>query len=593
MSVLLAINFSSITFAQERSFQIIDYQAQVEILENGDAKVREIFTYDFKGQFNGIIRSLGLKGSDGLAYFKASLFYPQKRVLETSQEAERDTITFRVYEQSSNEIKSFLIEYQLNNVVTKYNDIAEFYWKFFDADNTSSIDRVNIEVSFPDKTVLADDLKVFGHGPSQGQVSIEEGGVVLYRVERFSSGEMLEARILFPTTLVPNSPRVISENRFDKIMAEELSWAKSSQRQQSAIIFALALIPLVVIINIIMAIILYFKYDRELKPEMKLDYYRELPQDITPAVLSPLINLQGVTTKEIMATLMDLARKGYLKIEEESAGRKKDYRFILINKDFKSLKKHEVNLINWLFYTIGNGENISLKEIENYSKKTAKSSWTHQSFFQQYTGWQKTVKDEFRKYNYFNEDKPGLKAAFKIISIEIIAILAFMVIAALLKMPWYVFIPLLIVTGLTGIGLLIYGAVIRKKTQKGVNEYHKWMAFKRFLLHFSNMKDYEIPSLVVWEHYLVYAITLGVAQKVITKLRPLMAAQDINIRNSAFLYHMTSSRGQLNAAAFSSFDRAFSGAFARTTPSTGSGGGFSSGGSGGGGGGGGGGAGAF
>jgi len=590
---LFIFNFSSIISAQERSFQIIDYRAEAEILENGDVKVREIFTYDFKGQFNGIIRSLGLKGSDGLAYFNASLFFPQKRVLDISQEAGRDTVTFRVYEQSYNETKSFLLEYQLKNVITKYNDIAEFYWKFFDADNTSSINRVNIEVSFPHKIVSADDLKVFGHGPSQGHVSIEEGGVVLYRVENFPSGEMIEARILFPPSLVPNTPKIISENRFDKIMAEELNWAKSSQRKQSAIFLALALIPFIVIINIVMAIRFYFKYDRELKPEMKLDYYRELPEDITPAVLSQLINLQGVTTKEIMATLMDLTRKGYLKIEEEGAGRKKDYRFILINRNFGGLKNHELNLINWLVSIIGNGKDISLKEIENYSKKTAKSSWTQQSFYQQYTSWQKTVRDEFRKYNYFNEGKPSLKAALKTISLEIATIFVLIFLAILFKMPWYAFIPLLVVTGLTGVGLIIYGAVIRKKTQKGVNEYHKWMAFKRFLLHFSNMKDYEIPSLVVWEHYLVYAITLGVADKVISKLRPILAAQNINMGNTAFLYHMTSSNGQLNAATFSSFDRAFSSAFTHVSPSTGSGGGFSSGGSGGGGGGGGGGAGAF
>ena len=87
--------------------------------------------------------------------------------------------------------------------------------------------------------------------------------------------------------------------------------------------------------------------------------------------------------------LMDLARKGFLKIEEEGTGRKKDFRFVLISRDFKALERHELNLINWLFSVIGNGKDVSLKEIENYSKKTAKSSWSQQSFFQQFTSWQK------------------------------------------------------------------------------------------------------------------------------------------------------------------------------------------------------------
>ncbi len=585
--------YSLVLFAQERSFQITDYQAQVQILENGDARISEIFTYEFSGNFNGIIRSIGLKGSDGLEYFNASQYSPQKRTLETTQEIEDGMTTFRIYDQSFNERKSFLLEYQLKNVITKYNDIAEFYWKFFDHTNTSPIEQLKIEVFFPNRTVFKDELRVFGHGPSHGQVSIEDQGVVLYKVDGFPSGEMMEARILFPISLVPNARRVINEEQLEKIMEEELNWVKGSERQQNLIILGLVFIPLIIILNIIMAIRLYFKYDRELKPEMQLDYYRELPDDITPAVVSQLMSIQGATTKDIMATLMDLTRKGYLKIEEETVGRKKNYRFILLKKETDSLKQHEENLIVWLFYTIGNGESVSLQEIEGYAKSTAKSSWTQGSFYNQYIQWQKTVKDEFKKYNYFNESKPGLKAAVKIVLSELAFVLVLMLIAILLGMPWYILIPLLFAVGITGVGLIVYGAMIRKKTQTGVNEYNKWMAFKRFLLHFSNMKDYEIPSLVIWEHYLVYAISLGIAEKVIAKLRPVLANQDINVRNSALLYHMTSQNGQLNATTFRSFDRAFSNAFVQVKPSTGSGGGFSSGGGRGGGGGGGGRAGAF
>ncbi len=574
---------------QDRRFQITDYQAQVIILENGDIQISEIFTYDFDGNFNGIIRSIGTKGSDGLAYFRASEYSPQRKTLETSHTTEGEMITYRVYDQSSNERKSFLLEYQLRNVITKYNDIAEFYWKFFDHTNTSPISRVRIEVIFPDRTVTADELKVFGHGPSQGQVSIQDQGLVLYEVDGLPAGEMIEARILFPTAFVPAARRVIHQDRFDEIMQEELQWAEQSDRQQNMFILGLALIPVMIVLNIIMAIRMYFKYDRELRPEMQLDYYRELPQDITPAVLSQLMSLTGAGTKDLMATLMDLVRKGYLKLEELPVGRQKDYRFSILNKDTASLKEHETDLIHWLIYIIGNGESVTLKEIEKY----AKDSFNQSTFFHNYKHWLNTVKNEFSKFDYFNTSKPGLTAALKTVLWEIAGVILLMVAAFLFRIPWYVLIPLLFVVIITGMGLIGYGVAIRKKTQVGINEYHKWSAFKRFLLHFSNMKDYEIPSIVVWEHYLVYAISLGIAEKVIAKLRPVLANQNINIGNSTLLYHMTNRNGQLNASTFRSFDQAFSKSFVRTSPSTGSGGGFSSGGGRGGGGGGGGGGGAF
>ena len=68
------------------------------------------------------------------------------------------------------------------------------------------------------------------------------------------------------------------------------------------------------------------------------------------------------------------------------------------------------------------------------------------------------------------------------------------------------------------------------------------------------------------------AITLGVAEKVIAKLRPILAAQNITMNNSTILYHLTGGTGQLNATSFRSFDKAFSSAFSYKAPSTGSGG---------------------
>ncbi|HBY57373.1 MAG TPA: hypothetical protein DEG96_05870 [Candidatus Atribacteria bacterium] len=568
----------------ERSFKITDYQAQAKILENGDIQISEIFEYDFDGDFNGIIRTIGIKGSDGLKYFKASEYFPEDRELEYTQSINADMVTYKIYDKSSNERKLFLLEYQLKNVTTLYNDTAEFYWKFFDESNTSPISHIKIEIELPSAaTVSPEELKVFGHGPLDGKVSIQEDGKIVYEVFGLSSGEMVEARILFPTSMIPDSSKIINQNKFAEIMKEELGWAKKADRERNFNIIAILLIPLVILFNIFLAIHLYFKYDKELKPEFEMDYYRELPQDITPAVLSKLMSIQGVGSKDIMATLMDLVRKKYLKIEEIPTRRKKDYKFILIEKsDTTNLKEHESYLIHWLFYSIGNGTSITLKEIKNY----ARASRTHSSFRYNYNKWVKKVEEEFKKYNYFGESKEGLKTAVKIVLMEFAGVFLLFALGALLKVQLFMIIPLLFAVIFTGFGVTAYGALIRKKTQTGVNEYSKWRAFKQFLLHFSNMKDYEIPSIIVWEHYLVYAISLGVAEKVISKLKIVLSNQDISLRNSTYLYYMTDRSGRLNNRMFRSFNTVFSSAFASTSSSTGSGGGFSSGGGGGGGGGG-------
>ena len=582
MLIIIMFFFTILSAYAERSFKITDYNAQVKILKNGNIEVREYFSYNFDGSFNGIIRSIGTRGSDGFAYFKASEYYPTEKELKVTQSEKGDMLTYRIYDESNNENKVFLLEYQLENIVTLYNDTAEFYWKFFDETNTSPIGHVKIELEFSE-TVLPGDMKVFGHGASSGMVSIEDDGKVIYEVNRLSSGEMVEARILFPVNLVSESNKIVRENKYAEIMAEEISWANKTNRQNSINVLGFLLAPLLLLFNIFFAIRVYYKYDKELKADVDMEYYRELPGDITPAVLSKLMSIQGVGTKDILATLMDLVRKKYLKVEEIPAGRKKDYRFTRLEPETINLKKHEAQLIHWLFYSIGDGKTITLKEI----KDCAKASLTQSSFRSNYLKWVKKVGEEFKKFNYFGQSKESIKVTLKTILIEFAVIVLLALLGLLFGGQWFAFFPAFFMVIFTGPILIVYGAILKKKTRLGINEYTKWRAFKRFLLHFSNMKDYEIPSIAVWEHYLVYAISLGVAEKVISRLKVVLGNQDISFRNSTYLYAMTDRSGNLNSGMFKSFNKSFSSAFvSASSSSSGGGGGFSSGGGGGGGGGG-------
>ena len=64
----------------------------------------------------------------------------------------------------------------------------------------------------------------------------------------------------------------------------------------------------------------------------------------------------------------------------------------------------------------------------------------------------------------------------------------------------------------------VYYFKVEKMTKNGIEEYTKWKAFENFLLDFSKLKDYPLPSIVIWEHYLVYATTFGIAEKVLKNL---------------------------------------------------------------------------
>lgn len=155
-------------------------------------------------------------------------------------------------------------------------------------------------------------------------------------------------------------------------------------------------------------------------------------------------------------------------------------------------------------------------------------------------------------------------------------------------------------SGVLGFALVLAGVLIatvplffRRRSVTGQEDYVRWKAFKRFLQDFSEMERHEIPSLIIWEHYLVYAVTLGVAQEVIKQLDivfPSMQDGDYQFGygwmstttppSTATPYGSFASIGAFTDQALQSVQNAVS----RSTSGSGSGGGFSGGGGGGGGG---------
>jgi uncharacterized membrane protein len=117
--------------------------------------------------------------------------------------------------------------------------------------------------------------------------------------------------------------------------------------------------------------------------------------------------------------------------------------------------------------------------------------------------------------------------------------------------------------------------------------------FSMFFNGFFPMDKYEIPSLIIWEHYLVYAVTLGVAREVIKQLElvfPNMQDGDYHFGYGWYTYgriggfnSMENSFKDISDSIDDSIKSAQA-AVSKSSSGSGGGGGFSSGGGGGGGG---------
>jgi uncharacterized membrane protein YgcG len=317
-------------------------------------------------------------------------------------------------------------------------------------------------------------------------------------------------------------------------------------------------------------------------------------------VASVLMSMGGVDTRDITATLMDLVRKEQLLLNNDTYVKHgffkdkevQDYS-LAINPQAPnvSLKRHEAFLMDWFLGNVGNGYSVRLDDISDYCRSTSGA----RHFTEDYSRWQSLAKEEAGKNNFFDETCStgrtiGVLSALACLGLGILVVTA-------LKSVFGVALVIQAVI------LMIYSVSFKRRTAYGNEQHAMWHAFKNFLKDFSNLEKAEMPSIVMWEHYLVYAISLGVAKEVIRQLPLVFTDTDLQNTRLTFMYGYSFNNFAAFTNAFdstvSSVDSAISNAFsvANSTNSSasGGGGGFSGGSSGGSscGGGGGGGGGAF
>lgn len=636
LSMLISVQT---VFADDKYYDISKYVMNVDILPDGSADIEERLTYHFSGQFNGVLRDLDFSSTGGLENIRVYVEKDGSLVewtLNSSSNLDAvgdpgeynlvnqgEIAHFKIFERSRNEDKTFIIKYTFRDAVTKYNDIAEFNRVMIDPNWTISMNNVLISFTLPEGA-QNEELKVFGHGPLTGESKIIDASHVEFSSEYLAPYSSIETLVLFPTKLVPQSSNVVSKDALPGILANEKALAdeanmerdeakkqvaeyeKRQQELQKQRLAEEARIAarkpygdamglLFFILWFAIITYIYIKYDRELKHSFEGKYYRELPGEYTPAEMSSLLSMGSVQTRDITATLMDLVRKEQLLLTTNKSVKKgifKDKEIIdyIVSRNQNApsigLKKHESFLMDWFIDKIGDGNSVVLDEISDYTKtKTGARKFTSD-----YSKWCDLAKKEAEKNDFFDSTCKkgrtiGVLLSFVYLGLGILLYTVFRTAFGLVLILQFLI-------------LMIFSARISRRTAYGNEQNAMWLAFKNFLKDFSHLDKAEIPSIVIWEHYLVYAISLGVAKEVISQLPLVFGDADLQDTRLTYIYGYNFSNFTTFTRAFdttvNSVDNAISHAMSvansTMSSSSGGGGGFSGGSSGGGGGGGGGGA---
>ncbi|SFF86321.1 Uncharacterized membrane protein [Halobacillus alkaliphilus] len=357
-------------------YSITKTTIDVELQKNGDVKVGEKHTYAFDGEFNGITRTLYAKEGTKITNVQA---YEKKQNLKVEGEDQ----TYKIYRSGKDETITVTLTYLIEDGVEVYADRAQFYWSFFDETNESAYESFSVSIHPPSKT---EDVLALGYHTAYGTEQIEDGGVVQFDLGYVSSGENMEVRAAYPSSLFSAGP-VSNEDISGTIQSEKESMAAEAAAEENRqntlkqiAPYALALFIAAGIVMAGYAVSRYRSNQREVDRQLNsLSFVPEEEMSL-PATLY-FQNHRNLTIRSLTASILELVRKGYVKQKSDQ-----EFQVIHRNTDYE----HETILLSWLFDEVGGNGTFHFEDIHEY---TADKS-NHEQYQKDFNLWKRTVKKE-------------------------------------------------------------------------------------------------------------------------------------------------------------------------------------------------------
>ena len=586
--------------AKDLSISSVNIRAQVR--PDGDVRIRESRVLDFSGQFSYVYWDLGTKGSAGIGVAGASgpaangaglvPYTPAKDAqsktpgtysVTDSGGSVRVELYFRVADRSA----QFRIDYVARGAAKRWEDIAELYWQFVGDEAQIPSGDVRITVHPPDG-VSSEQVRAWAHGPLWGDVSIAPDAAVVMTVSPLPAATYVEGRILFPAAALSQAP-LAGGAREQTVLAEEqqlASEANSARRLARVKVILWGIIgfgaPLVALVLIVW---FYVKHGREPKARFREEYLRDIPQPpLPPALVGYVWRMGNIERDDVSATLLDLVNRKVMDIERVTVHKPRllgkddtvSYRLTLHDERLAELLPYERDLLEFLFHQIAEGPTLVLAEL----KELAKEKRTE--FAKGYRDWMTMAKNEGERRGFLVVRATHM--AWAGAAVAVAGGLA--AIAATIFSGWLWFLvgfPVCVV-------LLFMSRAIKRRSPAAAELHAQYAALERYLKDFGRLQEKPPDAVVLWEHFLVYAVVFGIADEVVKAMSVKVpeVVTDPAFAPSYLLWFAVpggggpSGFGELH----DSFSDAVSVATSSSSSGSGGGGGFSGGGGGGGGGGG-------
>ena len=498
------------------SERITNYRSEVTIEPDGTIEVHETIDYDFGVVgHHGIYRDVPVRtdqsGKEGydrvypltVVSVRASEGTPAQYTVEDDGDAQR--IKIGDPDETITGAHTYDITYRVRGAMNAFADHDELVWNAIGTDWSVPIEQASAVVHAPAdiQRVLCTTGPYGSFQPCAG--ASFEGSDATFAQTQLPPHSGMTVSVAIPSGAVVPAPTPILEERFSVTSAFRVTPGTGG----------LAGAMLVVLAGIVIFLVWKFGRDRRYAgsavdaaygndggPEVSAPL-REAetpvefvpPDNLRPGELGTLVDFEAGTL-DVTATIIDLAVRGYLKIEEvekEWYQFKHDWTLTKLAKDGE-LRRYERTLYDGLFR---DGDEIKLSDLKN-------------TFAERMGKVREQLMDDAMSKGWFAR-KPGtVKVLYGLLGILVLGggiavtiLLAASTHAALLGIPVII----------AGILLLIAARWMPKRTAKGYAVLRHTLGFKRFIDESEKHRAEFAERANIFSEYLPYAVVFGATEK--------------------------------------------------------------------------------
>ncbi|WP_170287515.1 DUF2207 domain-containing protein [Aquibacillus halophilus] len=325
----------------------VDILAQIDTV--GTIHVKELYNYTISGSNQGTTRLMKSNIENFQAYKAPHL--AENADLETEGleplKVEKENNRYQVTFPTEDENKQVFYSYQISDVVTKYNDMADLSYSFFEL-NQLELHDVAINLQTPSKQISKDTF-LFFHSRQQPEIQTADGSIQ-YQYNSISDSESYPFRLIFPAAELADRPVDQAKDIKDSVLVSEGSLQWRYQNIDENFNDSIGLIAVLMILVLLIGSALFFFHPNRKRLPFDNKALLSLLERSNPLFVRYLNNEAKLSEEDIIAVFFSLNQRNLISISEvpSEVNAGTTFRFTWKRSQVK-LRESDQYIKEWLF----------------------------------------------------------------------------------------------------------------------------------------------------------------------------------------------------------------------------------------------------